>query len=89
MRKIDNKSNICGKIIENKRLLKNLSREQLAEKLQLMGFNVDRSFIYRIEKQKSIIKDFELIAICKILDINIDEFKKILTCEWQVVLVKC
>ena len=72
MRKIDNKSNICGKIIENKRLLKNLSREQLAEKLQLMGFNVDRSFIYRIEKQK---------AICKILDINIDEFKKILTCE--------
>ncbi len=81
MRKIDNKSNICGKIIENKRLLKNLSREQLAEKLQLMGFNVDRSFIYRIEKQKSIIKDFELIAICKILDINIDEFKKILTCE--------
>ena len=48
MRKVNNKSNICGKIIENKRLSKNLSREELAEKMQLMGLNVDRSFIYRI-----------------------------------------
>lgn len=78
MRKVDNKSNVCGKLIENVRLSKNLSREQLAEKLQLIGLNVDRSFIYRIEKQRSIIKDFELISICKVLDINIDEFKKIL-----------
>ena len=78
MRKVDNKSNVCGKLIENVRLSKNLSREQLAEKLQLIGLNVDRSFIYRIEKQRSIIKDFELISICKVLDINIDEFKKIM-----------
>ena len=75
MRKVNNKSNICGKIIENKRLSQNLSREELAEKMQLMGLNVDRSFIYRIEKQKSIIKDFELISICKILDIYIVLFQ--------------
>ena len=58
-----------------------LTREELAEKMQLMGLNVDRSFIYRIEKQKSIIKDFELISICKILDINIEELKKIMNEE--------
>lgn len=81
MRKVNNKSNICGKIIENKRLSQNLSREELAEKMQLMGLNVDRSFIHRIEKQKSIIKDFELISICKILDINIEELKKIMNEE--------
>ena len=38
MRKFNKKSNICGKIIENARLTKNLSREDLAQKLQLLDF---------------------------------------------------
>ena len=78
MRKFNDALNIAGKIIENKRLSKNLSREDLAKELQLLGIIVDRSFIYRIEKQFSSIKDYELIAICKILDINLEELKNIL-----------
>ena len=77
MRKFNNSLNISGKIIESARLSKNLSREDLAKKLQLLGIAVDRSFIYRIEKQFCSIKDYELIAICKILDINIESFKNI------------
>lgn len=78
MRKFNNSANICGKIIENARLAKNLSREDLADKLQLMGIVVDRSFVYRIEKQASILKDFELIAICKILDIDSETLQSLL-----------
>jgi transcriptional regulator, XRE family len=70
MRKYNNKSNISGKIIEQSRLEKNMSREELAEKLQLMGINIDRNHIYRIEKEIVIVKDFELIAICRILNID-------------------
>lgn len=47
-----------------------MSREELAEKLQLMGINIDRNHIYRIEKEIVIVKDFELIAICRILNID-------------------
>lgn len=70
MRKYNNKSNISGKVIEQSRLEKNMSREELAEKLQLMGINIDRNHIYRIEKEIVIVKDFELIAICRILNID-------------------
>lgn len=76
MNKINENSNLSGKIIENYRLEKNMSREDLAKQLQLLGFNIDRVQIFRIEKSKVILKDFELIAICKILEINYEELKK-------------
>ena len=70
MRKYNGKSNLTGNIIEKYRLKKNMSRENLAEKLQLLGINIDRTSILRIENQVVILKDFELLAICKILDID-------------------
>lgn len=76
MRKYNEQSNISGEIIEKYRLKQNMSREDLAAKLQLLGINIDRSYIYRIERQKVMLKDFELIAICKILDIDYAELKE-------------
>jgi transcriptional regulator with XRE-family HTH domain len=70
MRKFCGKSNMSGKIIEKYRENKNMSREELAGKLQLLGINIDRSGILRIENNQVILKDFELIAICKILEID-------------------
>ena len=75
MRKYKGKSNIAGDIIVKYREKKNLSREELAEKLQLEGFNIDRSHIYRIEAGSVILKDFELISICKILGIDYKELE--------------
>ena len=75
MRKFNGKSNISGSIIEKYRKLKNMSREDLAEKLQLLGLNIDRFSIYRIEKNEIILKDFELICICKILKIDYHELE--------------
>ncbi len=70
MRKYNNRSNISGEIIKKYRTMKNISREELAEKLQLLGINIDRTHIFRIENENVILKDFELIAICKILEID-------------------
>ena len=75
MRKYNGKSNIAGEIIEKYRNLRNMSREDLAEQLQLLGLNLDRSSIHRIERNAVILKDFELIAICKILKINYNELE--------------
>lgn len=75
MRKYNNKSNISGKIIEQYRLKADMSREDLAEQLQLLGLSIDRTHILRIEKEKVIIKDFELLAICKILHIDYYELQ--------------
>lgn len=70
MRKYNNKSNISGKIIEQYREELEMSRDELASQLQLLGINIDRTSILRIENNQVILKAFELIAICKILKIN-------------------
>lgn len=70
MRKYNNKSNISGKIIEQYREKLKMSRDELASQLQLLGINIDRTSILRIENNQVILKDFELVAICKILKIN-------------------
>ena len=77
MRKFNEKSNFSGSIIREYRLNNHLSAEKLAEKLQLMGFNVDRTYIHKIEKNKVILKDFELIAIGKILGIDYKKLEKL------------
>ena len=76
MRKYNGKSNISGETIEKYREAINMSRETLAEKLQLVGLNIDRTHILRIEKNKVILKDFELLAICKILGIKFSELEE-------------
>lgn len=78
MRKINNKSNLCGSIIKSTRMKKKISRETLCQKLQLMGLNIDTPHLYRIETNSVILKDFELIAICEILDIDYNSLKKLL-----------
>ena len=59
------------------RLKNDMSREDLSKKLQLMGINIDRNNVYRIEKGKVLLKDFELIAFCKILNINYSDLKNL------------
>ena len=76
MRKFNGLSNISGKIIEKYRIENQISRDELAAKLQLLGINIDRTGILRIEKNKVILKDFELIAIVKILNIRFDDLDK-------------
>ena len=75
MRKIDDKSNFCGEIIKNKRKSEKMTEDQLASKLQLEGLNIDKSFISKVESRKVVLKDFELLLIAKVLDIDLNELK--------------
>ena len=78
MRKYAGKSNISGEIIEKALQKSNLTKESLCKKLQLLGINIDRVHLYRIIKGTVILKDFELIAICKILDIDYENLTKLI-----------
>ena len=70
--KYDGNMNITGKIIKEHRINKNLSYEKLAIKLELMGIIIHKQSLYDIENNKRTIKDYELLAIAKILDINLN-----------------
>ena len=76
MNKYKNKSNISGKVIHDSRIKHNLSLKKLSNKLELLGVTLYPNDIYLIEKEQRIVKDFELMAICKILDIDTRKIKE-------------
>lgn len=50
-----------------------LSQRALADKLNLLGVNLYNSDISLIEQHRLFIRDYELYAICKILNITQDK----------------
>ena len=55
-----------------------MTKESLCQKLQLSGINIDRVHLYRIINGSVILKDFELIAICKILEIDFNNLQNLI-----------
>ena len=47
-----------------------MSREVLSNKLMMLGIDINSDGIYKIEKGKRIIKDFELSALSIVLNIS-------------------
>ena len=76
MKKFNNKSNLAGSIIREARKKKKLKIVDVIVELELLGVALSRTEIYRIESNKMIVKDFELVAFCIVLDINLDDLKK-------------
>ncbi len=72
----DGLNNICGKKIANLRKSLNISQRILADKLQLIGLDVDKNAIQRIECGKRFVTDIELVAFSKIFNITVEELLK-------------
>lgn len=76
MKKFNNNRNVIGKIIKKYREQKNYTKTELSHKLELLGIELDRFELYKIETAKTSVKDFELIGLCIVLDIDFEELKK-------------
>lgn len=70
---IDKKNNICGKNICKYRKDLKISQRQLADNLQLIGLDVDKNAIQRIESGQRFVTDIELVALSKVLNKSLDE----------------
>ena len=73
MKKYENKANVIGKLLQEHREKKGLSKEEVCRRVQLHGIYIHRTELYRMESGVSIVKDFELIALCEVLDIDYNE----------------
>ena len=78
MKKYNQQSNVVGNLIKKHRKQKNYTKADLSRKLDLVGVNLDGTEIKRIEDNIQIIKDFELIALIKVLDIQLDELENLI-----------
>ncbi len=73
IKKLNGKSNVIGKNIKKYRELRNLTQRDLSNKIALLGIDIYHSDISQIENQKLLLKDFEIIAFCKVLGVTYDQ----------------
>ncbi len=71
-------NNISGRNIARQRTKRKWSQRELADRLQLIGLDVDKNAIQRIECGKRFVTDIELIAFTRVFDITCDD---LLLCE--------
>ena len=69
----DNRNNICGKNITKFRMELKISQRQLADNLQLIGLDIDKNAIQRIESGQRFVTDIEIIAFSKVFHKSFDE----------------
>lgn len=75
MKKYEDKRNVIGNLIYEYRTKKKLTKVQLSKLLELHAVNLDHTEIKRIETGRMIVKDFELVALCIVLDISYEDLK--------------
>ena len=72
--KKDGKNNLCGEKIHALRLgyPTKLSQRALADKMQIIGIDVDKNAIQRIECGKRFVTDIELKGFAEIFGVSLD-----------------
>ena len=58
------------------RIALKISQRELADRLQLVGIDLDKNAIQRIESGKRFVTDIEIVAFAEIFDIEIQELLK-------------
>lgn len=73
--KSEGKNNLCGERVRELRLSypSKLSQRGLADKLQLIGIDVDKNAIQRIECGKRFVTDIELKALAEIFGVGVGD----------------
>jgi len=69
----DGLNNVCGKNVARLRENMKISQRKLADQLQLVGLDIDKNAIQRIECGKRFVTDIEIIAFTKVFDVSFEE----------------
>ncbi len=69
----DGLNNICGKNVARLRMEMKISQKALADKLQLVGLDIDKNAIQRIECGKRFVTDIELVAFTKVFHVTLEQ----------------
>jgi transcriptional regulator with XRE-family HTH domain len=66
------KKNICGERVKEARKKLKITQSDLAARLQIEGVNIERDSVSRIEIGTRFVADYELVVLCKILNVSAD-----------------
>ena len=69
----DGRNNVCGKNVAQLRKNLKLSQRALADKLQLLGLDVDKNAIQRMESGQRFITDIEILFLAEALETTLQK----------------
>lgn len=85
----DGQKNLIGSQLVELRKHFSLSQRDLAHKLQLAGYNLDKNVITRIENYQRFVTDIELKGICEVLKVSSDVLIDIQNKSNQISIMVC
>lgn len=62
--------NVIHAQLRRYRELRELTQDQVAAKLQVMGVNIDQQALSRIEHNQRMVTDYELACLCQVLQVS-------------------
>lgn len=74
--KYNGKLNAIGSKIKEYRIKNNMTQQQLTDKMQLFGIDINKNSLQKIESNNRIIKEYELAVLSIIFDVPTDELLK-------------
>jgi len=80
MKKFNGKSNCIGALIKEIRIEKGMSayEYEVCKQLQYLNIHINTTELYKIEKGKMMVKDFEMVALSIVLEIDFENIKSYL-----------
>ena len=69
----DGNNNLCGRRVARFRTEMKISQRELADRLQLVGLDMDKNAVQRIEAGKRFVTDIELVGLSQVLGKSLDE----------------
>ena len=69
----DGRNNRCGDRVAQLRTNLGLSQKQLADRLQVMGLDIDKNAIQRIEAGKRFVTDIELVYFAQLFQVSYED----------------
>ena len=72
----DGLNNISGKNISLYRTGLKISQRELADRMQLVGIDIDKNAIQRIECGKRFVTDIEIVAFAKVFNVKGEKLLK-------------
>ena len=70
---VNGDNNICGKKVAEIRKQMGKSQRELADMLELLGLDVDKNAVQRIEAGKRFVTDIEIVYLSKALNTTVNE----------------
>ena len=68
--KYNDRLNVTGRKIKELRTKNSLSLSQLSAKLALMGIDISKPSLHKLETGKRILKDFELCGLAQVFHVS-------------------